>query len=371
MSEENDTPDTEENETPNAEESDTSSAEQSESPLVEASEANDKILTDEEKEALVEGVESGEIEVQSSNGPAYASVMPFRIPARAHIIKNGFPRLKLLNQQSAERIARDVEQLLQHDVSVNASELIVNRYGRICEGLPELVAAIVFEASPLQGSGLITLESSMVRLLVDTFFGGDGADSDIYPANTFTAGELSVSNLFASIVLAAIRDSWAPLQEIVAERLATEVSIDLIDIATESDPVICTEFEISLSDRHCLFHVMFPTEMLQPLLPIFEGQKGDRDPVDDARWAKAIERRVVESRVSLTSNVFLPEMTLGQLVELAPGDVIDIEPPQRATLMAKNVQLIDGRLGVHRGHNAVEAIEWVDPLQAELTEMRT
>lgn len=362
---------TEENENPAAEENETPAAEESETPSAVEPEANDKILTDEEKDALVEGVQSGEIEVQSSSGPTYASVTPFRIPARAHIIKNGYPRLRLLNQQAAERIARDVEQLLQNDVTVNASELIVNSYGRICEGLPELVAAIVFEASPLQGNGVITLESSMVRLLVDTFFGGDGADSDIYPANSFTTGELSVSNLFASIVLTAIRDSWAPLQEIVAERVATEVSIDLIDIVTESDPVICTEFEISLSDRQCLFHVMFPTEMLQPLLPIFDGQKGDRDPVDDARWAKAIERRVVESRVNLTSNVFLPEMTLGQLVELAPGDVIDIEPPQRATLMAKNVQLIDGRLGVHRGQNAVEAIEWVDPMQAELTEMRT
>jgi len=371
MTEENETPSDEENENPSTEESEAPSGGESDTPLAADGESNDKILTDEEKDALVEGVESGEIEVQSSNGPTYASVTPFRIPAKAHIIKNGYPRLKLLNQQAAERIAREVEQLLQNDVSVSASELIVNSYGRVCDGLPELVAAIVFEATPLQGNGLITLESSMVRLLVDTFFGGDGADSDIYPDSSFTTGELSVSNLFASIVLNAIRDSWAPLQEIAVERITTEVSIDLVDIATESDPVICTEFEISLSDRQCLFHVLFPTEMLQPLLPVFDGQKGDRDPVDDARWAKAIEHRVVESRVNLTSNVFLPEMTLGQLVELAPGDVIDIEPPQKATLMAKNVQLIDGRLGVHRGQNAVEAIEWVDPLQAELTEMRT
>jgi flagellar motor switch protein FliM len=339
--------------------------------MTEANEMNDKVLTDEEKNALVEGVESGEIEVQSSSGPTYASVTAFRIPARAHIVKNGYPRLKLLNQQVAERIARDVEQLLQRDVTVNASELVVNSYVRVCERLPDLVAAIVFEAAPLQGQGLITLESSMVRLLVDTFFGGDGVDSEIYPVNSFTTGELSVSNLFASIVLSAIRDSWAPLQEIVAERVTTEVSIDLVDIVTESDLVICTEFEISLSDRQCLFQVLLPIEMLQPLLPVFDGQKGDRDPVDDARWAKAIQRRVVESRVNLTSNVFLPEMTLGELVELGPGDVIEIEQPQQATVMAKNVQLINGRLGVHRGRNAVEAIEWVDPLQAELTEMRT
>jgi flagellar motor switch protein FliM len=329
----------------------------------------DKVLTDDERDALVDGVESGEIEVQSSNGPAYASVEPFRIPPRAHIVKNGFPRLKVLNQQVAERTSRDVEQLLQSDVGVTATDFAVKSFGRACEHLQESVAAVVFEAQPLRGRALIILESTMVRLLVDTFYGGDGDSSEIYTSTNLTAGELSVANLFAEMVLSSIRDSWAPLQEITPERVTTEASIDLIDIVAESDPVISITFELSLSNQHTSFQVIFPKEMLEPLLPVFDGQKGDRDPIDDARWASSIERRVAESRVSLTSNVFLPVMTVGELVNLAPGDVIEIEPPHEATIMAKNVCLLNGRLGVHEGRNAVETREWVDPMSNELNEL--
>lgn len=322
---------------------------------------NEQVLTDDEKSALIEGVKAGEVEVCSSNGPAMASVTEFTIPQRAHLVKNSFPRLKILNQQVAERLGRDAEQLLQADVHVTASELSVQTVGRVCERLHGLSAVIVFEAAPLDGRALIALEADLVRILVDAFFGGLGTRVTAGSSNTFTAGELSIANLFSTIVLSAISDTWAPLQEIQADRTGTEVSIDLVDIGAETDAVISTEFELTLADKQCAFFLIWPQAMIQPLLPIFDGQKGDRDMAEDARWSQIIRRKVADSIVNLTSNVGHARMTLGDLVNLNPGDIIDIERPQEATILAKNVQLIRGRLGIHHGRNAVETIDWIDP----------
>lgn len=327
---------------------------------------NDKVLTDDEKNALLEGVESGEVEVHSSDGPSYASVTPFRIPPRAHIVSGSYPRLQVLNKQIAERLCKDVEQLLQCDVSVACNHTTVTVFGGLCEQLSGLAAVAVFAAPPLTGKAAIVMPPDMVRMLVDTFFGGIPNAAETPPRSTFTAGEIIVSNLFTDVVLAATASTWAPLQEIAAERTATEISIDLIDIATESDPVIATEFEVSFPEQQCRFHVLWPVDTVHPLLPLFEGQKGDRDKAEDARWASVLRRRVADSVVNLTSCVGHARMTLGELAGLVPGDVIDIEGPQDATVMASNVRLIHGRLGVHRGRNAVETIEWIDPLRADL-----
>ena len=67
--------------------------------------------------------------------------------------------------------------------------------------------------------------------------------------------------------------------------------------------------------------------------------------------------------VQLTTNVGQSELTLGELINLMPGDVIEIDNPQKATVLAQCVPLIAGRLGVHQGRNAVETIEWLDPQQ--------
>ena len=54
-------------------------------------------------------------------------------------------------------------------------------------------------------------------------------------------------------------------------------------------------------------------------------------------------------------------MTLGDLVNLTPGDVIGIDTPRVATVFAHGVPLIEGRFGVQAGRNAVEAVAWLEP----------
>ncbi len=218
-----------------------------------------------------------------------------RIPQRAHIVKNSFPRLRILNQQIAERLRQDVEQLLQSDVGVATGDQSVVSFGRVCERLHGLAAVVVFEAGPLTGRALVAMEAPLVRMLVDAFFGGLGTGGSPDERHAFTAGEISIANLFSTIVLSSIKDTWAPLQDIQADRVSTEVSIDLVDIGAETDPVILTEFEITLADQQCAFSVIWPLDMVQPLLPVFEGQKGDRDPIEDARWEKVIRRRLADS----------------------------------------------------------------------------
>ena len=45
----------------------------------------DPVITDDEKDALLDGVATGEVEVQSFDGPRYAEVNDFVIPARSRI----------------------------------------------------------------------------------------------------------------------------------------------------------------------------------------------------------------------------------------------------------------------------------------------
>lgn len=320
----------------------------------------DPVLTNDEKDALLDGVESGEIEVHSTTGPTYASVAPFEIGPRSRIVKASFPRLQLLNQQMSERLKKQSEQLLQCEIQVAPRNILVRSYGEFCGQLAGPSAVTIFEAAPLEGRALIVMEQEMVRHLVDTFFGGSGADDETHLDGPFTPGELSVSRLFANIVLSTIQEVWAPLATVSPQRVETEVTLDVVDIVAESDPVLCTEFEVSTAQKDDVFRVLWPEEMVAPLIPVFEGQKVERDHVNDRRWGKAISNRVTDANVELTASVGHATTNLGSLIDLSPGDVIEIDDPHQATLMAKNVALLKGRFGVHQGQNAFEATDWLE-----------
>jgi len=213
----------------------------------------DQVLTEDEKNALLDGVQSGEIEVHSSRGPTYASVAPFEIGPRSRIVKDSYPRLQLLNQQVADKLGKSTEQLLQCEIRVTPRDILVRSYGEFCGQLAGPSVVTIFEAPPLDGSALIVMEPGMVRHLVDTFFGGTGDDAEAATNEVFTPGELSVSKLFANIVLSTIKEIWAPLSEISPERVESEVTIDVVDVVAESDPVLCTEFEVSTAEKDDVF----------------------------------------------------------------------------------------------------------------------
>ena len=54
-------------------------------------------------------------------------------------------------------------------------------------------------------------------------------------------------------------------------------------------------------------------------------------------------------------------MTLGAIADLKPGDVISISNPQKSTLYARHVPILEGRFGVHDGRHAIEATQWLEP----------
>jgi len=320
---------------------------------------NDKVLSDDEKDALLEGVENGQVEVHSGTGTTYASVVPFQIPPRARIVTDSFPRLQVFNQQIADKLNGDVKQLLQCDVEVTSRGTSVASFEALCEQHGGLAAAIEFDVTPLSGRAMLLVEGDMVRLLVDAFFGGSGNSVETTLDDGFTNGELSVANLFSTVFLTRVKESWSAFQEISGNRLATEVGIELAEIAEPGEAIICCEFEIAFSEMQSSVRLLWPKATLQPLLPFLEGQKSERNAAEDARWSGVLRRSIADTAVSLTSSVGHLSMALGELIDAEPGDVIPITNPQAATVAAKSVSLLQGRLGVHQGKNAIETTNWI------------
>lgn len=317
------------------------------------------VLTDDEKNALLDGVTSGAVEVQSNGGPQYASVRPFEVSPRSRIVSNSYPRLQSVNQLFSERLAGQAEQLLQHDIDVSPTGIELRPWSDYCVKLAAPCVAVVFSAAPLTGNALIVLQAELVGHLVEAFFGSEVGIGSATGGGSFTPGELSVSTLFSELIVSTIRDAWQPLMQITPERVRTEINLDMADIARDPDAVIGSSFELSFANHDGAFHVLWPREMVTPLLPAFDGQTRERNVAIDASWEKAIRARLADAPMRITTCVGHAYHALGDLVALSPGDVVPIVSPRLATIMARQVPILKGHFGVFEGQNAVEATEWL------------
>lgn len=319
----------------------------------------DKVLTDEEKEALLDGVATGEVEVQSAAGPLYAEVSPFEVPARSRLVSNSFPRLHSLNVRVANRLSKQAEQLVNAETEITAARIEACPYGEFCERSDGLSLVVEFSAKPLDGSGLLVLNAELVAHLVEAFYGGVDNETTHQVSEFFTRGEISVASLFCKEALEIIEDIWRPVMSTNPRQEATHQNSDIIEGFDASDRVVCAEFELNFLNNQHTFYVVWPVSMLAPLLPVFEGQKRERDPAQDALWERSLRSRLTESVVGISSRVGKSRMSLGDVAKLTAGDVIDIDNPRLSTIFVKQVPVLEGRFGVHEGKYAIEATEWL------------
>ena len=328
---------------------------------------SDQVLTDDEKDALLDGVSSGEIEVQSTSGPLYAEVNVFEIPERSRLTSNSFPRLVKLNQRVALRVGKLVEQLVGAESDITASGVETCSYGEFIESGDGLSLVIEFAARPLEGSGLVILGAELVGHLVEAFYGGSENESPREISDYPTRGEWSVTSLFGNAVMKTLAEVWQPVMQVEHEQIGTYLNTDIIEGIDTGDRVICADFDVDFLKRQHRFQLVWPVTMLAPLLPVFEGQKRERDPVQDALWERSLRSRLTDSVVRISSCVGNSEVTLGDIAQLQPGDVIDIDDPHLSTIFVKQVPILEGRFGVHDGRYAIEASDWLNaaaPAQA-------
>ena len=321
---------------------------------------SDPVLTDEEKGALLDGMSSGEVEVHSASGKTYAEVKPFEVGPRSRIVTNSYPRLQSLNRQFASRADKVIENLLNSECAVtfnHVANMTFSEFGEVGEGLSLLLE---FDMKPLEGVALMNLNADLVEILVETFYGGVGNEPAREGAEFFTPGEISVARLFGNAVMSVIAEVWQPMVDIKPEYDTGHLSSGVIDCIDGSDSIISTEFDLEIGEKEQHFHLLWPTTTVAPLVPVFDGQKRERDAAEDSRWQHSLRGRVIDAVVNVASHVGRTEMTLKDVAELTPGDVIMITNPQRGTVHAQRVPVLEGRFGVHDGRYAVETRRWLE-----------
>ncbi len=93
--------------------------------------------------------------------------------------------------------------------------------------------------------------------------------------------------------------------------------------------------------------------MIEPIRDLLDSIQSDRGDIDE-RWRKALHYEVMTSQVEIYAMLLEKEMTLAQILDLQPGDIIPVEIPSQATLYAEEIPLFYGRVGIINGRYGIK-----------------
>ncbi len=321
------------------------------------------ILSQDEVDALLGGVDDGDIETDSDAADD-GSASSFDFNNQERIIRGRLPTLEMINERFVRYFRISFFNMLRRspEISVNGVEMF--KFSEYIQSLFVPTSLSMIKMSPLRGTGLIMLDPKLVFILVDNYFGGNGSIHAKIEGREFTHTELRVIEKVVHICFVDLVKAWEPVMAVNFSYHEHEVNPHMANIVSPSEVVVVSKFHVELDGGGGDINIVFPYSMIEPIRSLLDaGVQSDHGDVDE-RWAVLLKQELMHAMINVSSIFVEKKIPVSDLINFKAGDIIPIDLPEQVMVLAEEMPIIKGQYGEYQGSTAVkveEIVEIYDP----------
>lgn len=312
----------------------------------------EEILSQDEVDALLKGV-LGESEEEGPQGDD-SGIHSYDIGKQERIVRGRMPTLEIINERFARMFRIGLFNFMRRSAEISVSPVKVLKYSEFVRNLVVPTNLNLVRFKPLRGTALFIFDPNLVFLIVDNLFGGDGRFHMRVEGRDFTPTEQRVIQRLLDVALVEYKKSWDPVYPLDFEYVRSEMNPQFANVATPSEVVVVTTFNIELGDGGGDFHVCTPYAMIEPIRDLLtSSMQGERLEVDD-RWLRLMAQQVQAAEVDLVVDLGSASITLRQVMDMKVGDVIPLHIPKTISAEISGVPVLECHYGERNGQYAVK-----------------
>ncbi|MEE9423241.1 MAG: flagellar motor switch protein FliM [Gammaproteobacteria bacterium] len=314
------------------------------------------ILSQDEIDALLNGVDGGDVETESDIELDDGKLSSYDFTSQDRIVRGRMPTLEMINERFSRYFRISLFNLLRRNAEVSVSGVQMLKFAEYVHGLFVPTSLNLVRMPPLRGTALFVLEPKLVFAIVDNYFGGGGRFHTKIEGRDFTLTENRVVRLVLDHIFTDLAKAWNPVMQIDFDYQSSEVNPDFANIVSPTEVVVVCTFHIELENSGGDLHVTMPYSMVEPIRALLDaGVQSDRSEIDD-RWQRSIKHEMKSASVNLHSTFTQTTISLRELNNLKAGDVIPVDLPELVTLEAQDTPIFNGKFGVFNGNCAVKIV---------------
>jgi flagellar motor switch protein FliM len=282
-----------------------------------------------------------------------ARVQPFALGELSARPEGGIAGIERMGERLTRFLRAGIEPIARVKKQITAEPVRSLTFGAWLDELPTHTSLSHFRAPPLRNGTIISVDPDFVTQLVDSYYGGSGKPGRAR-AREFTPTEDRLLVKLTDAIAAAIREAWSDVAALEPVLAARETTTALASFVRRDEPIVVQPFSIvRAGGKPTTVTIAYTAAGLRQFESLFaakvHGGGGDDDPEWRHRMAAALEN----VRLPVRSVLARPEMTLSQLMQLKPGDVIPIALPTKAPLIVADRRLAYGTIGEREGKAAL------------------
>jgi len=317
----------------------------------------EKILSQEEVNALLKGIDNGD--VSTTAAPADdRSPQNYDLTSHDRVVRGRMPTLEIINERFTRIFQISMSATLKKIVDVHLSSVEVMKFGEFMKQVPLPSCINIFKMEPLKGFSLLVIDPRMAYLLVDHFFGGKGQTHVKVEGRDFTPIEHRIINKLVTLSFQDLEKAWKPVHPIKIQLSRTEINPQFASIVTPTEVVVVVAFDIEIDSTPGKFHLCIPYPSIEPIKEKLQaGYQSDHYEVD-SKWMDRFKQQLLECPVTITVELGEGTVKVRDILNLNIGDVIMLDRPVDEQMVAKveRVPKFQGRPGVYRGNLAFQIL---------------
>ncbi len=331
------------------------------------------VLSQDEVDALFSGL-SGEQPAADSAPADEGGVRPYDLASQDRIVRGRMPTLEVINERFARLWRVSLFNFLRRASEISVSSVRLMKYNEFIRGLVVPSNLNLVQLKPLRGTSLFIFDPRLIFSVVDNFFGGDGRFHARIEGRDFTPLEQRIIRRMLDMVFKEYRSAWSPVLPLDTEIVRSEVNPQFVNIATPTEVVIVSTFDVEIEGGGGSLNVCIPYSTVEPIRDqLTTGMTTDRSEVDH-RWVEALQSEMREAEVEMRVELLQRQILVRELLGLSVGDVLSVDMPETVVGRVDGIPVLVGEYGRRADKMALKVRQQLfpdSPVKAQLLAQRT
>lgn len=308
-------------------------------------------LSQDEVDALLKGVDGD----QDDDKPAEdkSSVRSYNLATQERIVRGRMPTLEIINERFARLFRIGLFNFMRRTAEVSVGPVRVSKYSDFIRNLVVPTNLNLVQVKPLRGTMLMVFDPSLVFLIVDNMFGGDGRFHTKVEGRDFTMTEQRIIKRVLDIIFETYAKSWEPVYPVEFEYMRSEMNTQFANIATPNEVVVTTTFTIELGAVSGEIHFCMPYSTIEPVRDLLTSPLQGEILGVDKRWVRLMTQQIQSAEVEVVANIGTTKMRLGEILNMKVGDVVPLSIENEIEAKIDSVPVMSCKYGVFNGQYAL------------------
>jgi len=335
-----------------------------------------EVLGQNDIDALLAAVDDGDVATQEdestgeifshrrTGSKADAEIRDYDFKRPERVSKDQMRALENLHEGFSRNYGASLSGFLRTIMEVKVASIEQMTFSEFTHSLPNPTCFNLLSCDPLEGNMCLEISPLIIYPVIDRLLGGSNADLFI-PQRPLTAIELRLVGKIIDRAKTSLEEAWFNIVPLHFKLEETESNPALVQIVPPNEVVVVVGFELKMGGRAGTMSLCIPYAVIEPVVEKLSNQTW-------AAYKKSFKDRGLRDRMSghlesaklnVTSTLARTSITLHDLMNLEPGDIILTDKPASAplTLSVEGQTKFIGQLGQYRGNRAYKVSRPISP----------